>query len=415
MTRLHAGVLVFAAALLTFECVRHTDDSDAELYTVVARHMVEDGTWTNLRYLENVHPQYREHLPFGLWPSALTIRIAGERALPFVSALWTLLTIALVIELGRKLISLEVGLLAGLALATTERFIAFGAMHRLDPPLIFFSLLACAPLIFERRDARGFAVMSAAAALAVLIKGPFGLVLPVAMTLGVAGARRDLKWLAFGAVACLAAVLPLAAFLALADSSWRDGYLQHQLLASATASRTDGDTSPLATFIAIGALCWPWLPFAIPWRRTFDLRVVIATAATLLFLALAGRKLPHHVLLSFPFIVLLAAHNLSQWPPKVLRVLVVLAVIGGPIAAALNPAPRAIACTQFASQLSALPVGTHVTVLGSTDGRHWRELATLAAEFKLQPWLAATRADAHPATALILENVDGQWTLSPPP
>lgn len=411
---LHVGVLALAAALLTLDAARHNDDSDAQLYTVVARHMVEDGTWTQLRYLENVHPSFREHLPFGLWPSAITIRVAGERALPFLSALWTLLTVALVIEFGRRLISLEFGLIAGFALATTERFIAYGAMHRLDPPLIFFALLACGPLIFQRRDAKGFAVMATAAAIACLIKGPFGLVLPVAMTLGLTFANRDLKWLAFGAIACFTALTPVSLFVLL-NQDWWDGYVVHQLLASATGTRTDGDSSPLATLLALGALCWPWLPLALPWRRKLELQsLVFATGLTLVFLSLSSRKLPHHVLLVFPFIALLVAQNLSTWPKLVLRVVVGLAVIGLPIAVWLNPSPRAVACTQFAQQLSALPPNTRVSVIATTDGRHWRELATLAAEFKLNPWLTGTRADAHPQSELILESTNGVWTLSAP-
>lgn len=410
-----AGVVALAAALVTLDGVRHTDDSDAQLYTVVARHMVEDGTWFDLRYLENLHPQYREHLPFGLWPSAAVMHLAGERALGVLPVLWTVLTVVLVIELGRRLKSLEFGLLAGFALATTERFIAFGAMHRLDPPLIFFALLACAPLIAERRDTRGFALMAAAAAIACLIKGPFGLVLPVAMTLGRTLEKRDLKWLAFGAAACTAALIPVAVFLFTADRSWWQGYVLDQLLASATGARVDGDRSPLATFLALGALCWPWLPLSLPWRRKLEVpSVVFATGLALVFLSLASRKLPHHVLLVFPFIALLVAQNLVAWPKLPLRVLIAVAVIGVPIAVWLNPPPRAVSCTQFASQLSALPPHTRVSVVATGDGRHWREVATLAAEFGLDPWLAPTRADVHPQSALVLSAVNGEWSLSPP-
>lgn len=411
---LHAGTLVFAAALLTLDAARHNDDSDAQLYTVVARHMVEDGTWTELRYLDNVHPEFREHLPFGLWPSAITIRVAGERALPLLSVVWTLLTIALVIEFGRKLVSLEFGLIAGFALATTERFIAYGAMHRLDPSLIFFALLSCGPLIFQRRDARGFAVMAIAAAIACLIKGPFGLVLPVAMTLGLTFANRELKWLAFGAAACVAALIPVTTFVLL-NQRWWDGYVLQQLLASATGTRTDGDSSPIGTLLALGALCWPWLPLALPWRRKLEVQpIVFATGLALVFLSLSSRKLPHHVLLLFPFIALLVAQNLSTWPKLVLRVVVGLAVVGLPIAVWLNPTPRAASCTQFAQQLSALAPGTRVSVVATNDGRHWRELATLAAEFRLSPWLAPTVADAHPQSAIVLSSNNGTWQLDSP-
>ena len=65
--RTAAGLaLLLASAALVPPWTGHVDDTDAQLYQVVARHMVEDGRWLDLRYWPGVHPVFREHLPFGL-------------------------------------------------------------------------------------------------------------------------------------------------------------------------------------------------------------------------------------------------------------------------------------------------------------------------------------------------------------
>ena len=53
--RMAAGLaLVIATAVLVAPWGGHVDDTDAQLYQVVARHLVEDGRWLDLRYLQGV-------------------------------------------------------------------------------------------------------------------------------------------------------------------------------------------------------------------------------------------------------------------------------------------------------------------------------------------------------------------------
>ncbi|MFO0598548.1 MAG: glycosyltransferase family 39 protein [Myxococcaceae bacterium] len=407
-------VLGLAALCLSIDCARHVDDSDASLYTVVARHLVEDGSWTQLRYLDDVHPVYREHLPFGVWPLAATIRVFGEAALPWTSALWTLLTIALVIELGARWKDLDFGVRAGLLLATTERFIAFGALPRLDPALIFFSLGACVPFVLQRRDLPALVLAVVSASIACLIKGPFGLVLPLGAALAVAVSARDWRWLGVGALVAVLAVLPVALFLWRSDDSWLDGYLRAQLLASATGARVDGETAWWFPFWAVGALFWPWLPLSVlalwlgrkqPFLAAWSLAVLVA-------LALAGRKLPHHVLLAFPVLALLAASSLEHLPRLLRDGLLGLCFLIGPAATWLNPPPRAAVCTTLADTFRALPAGTRVAVVADPAGRHWRELATLARDYRLRPLLIAT-PELKPVGVAGVLRFEDEWRWSP--
>ena len=56
---------------------QHTDVGDAQVYQVIARNMVRDDRWIELRYLPAVHEHFYDHLPFGLWPLAATMRWIG--------------------------------------------------------------------------------------------------------------------------------------------------------------------------------------------------------------------------------------------------------------------------------------------------------------------------------------------------
>src|SRR6266404_4732590 len=42
---------------------------------------------------------FREHLPFGFWPSVATVRVLGERALPLAGAAFSLLTVLVLMAL----------------------------------------------------------------------------------------------------------------------------------------------------------------------------------------------------------------------------------------------------------------------------------------------------------------------------
>ncbi len=396
-----AGLLVLAVICLSIECTAHVDDTDAALYTVVARNMVRDGTWFDLSYTTNVHPQFREHLPFGLWPSAMVIRTLGEAALPWLSAAWTLLTIALVVELGKRLGSIPLGLLGGFLLATTNQFIVTGALHRLDPPLLFFSLLSAAPLLVAPRTRGAFVLTVTAGALACLIKGPFGLVLPVAAAIARAVQERDRKWLLVGALACVFAAVPVTAFLLTASPDWRSGYVDAQLLASARGSRTDGNASPWFPFVSVGNFFWPWLPLVALgiWRAWGDrtARLVLTWAAlALLFLALPSRKLWHHTLLVFPALSLVAATGvpLARMHGLVLQIVVALVSIGTVVVLAFNPHSRAVSCLEFAERLQSLPPDSVVLVTATSQGAQWREIAILAKELRLRPWLVDSVAAA---------------------
>ena len=192
--RTAAGLaLVISLAALVAPWTGHVDDTDAQLYQVVARHMVEDGRWLDLRYLPGVHEQFREHLPFGLWPWALAIRVAGEQSLAPLAGLFTLGTLLVVGWVGRRLGGWSMATVAILVLGTTESFIIYGGRPRLDPLLLLCVAGSLAPVLAWPPNARRWLVGAVLAAAATLVKGPFGFLPFLAAGLAVALEWRSLR------------------------------------------------------------------------------------------------------------------------------------------------------------------------------------------------------------------------------
>jgi 4-amino-4-deoxy-L-arabinose transferase-like glycosyltransferase len=411
--------LVLATAVLVAPWTGHVDDTDAQLYQVVARHMVEDSTWLDLRYLQGAHPHFREHLPFGLWPWAVAIRVAGEEALAPLAGLFTLSTLLLVGWLGRRLGGWSMAAVAILVLGTDESFIIYGGRPRLDPLLLLLVVASLLPVLAWPPTARRWLLSALFAALAALVKGPFGLLPFLAAGLAVAWEHRSLRWLGAAAGLTVVAAMPMAGFL-LADRTWGTGtwwrgYLGVQLLASATGGRADGLEPPWFPFATVAARFWPGLPLlalgvarAASWPKCLAegvpptprvaQRLVLCALLLLLGLAIPERKVWHHALVAYPVLALLAAAGavplLRLWLStqrarhsalavlSALALLCVGAVALGVGAAVWRPC---VPAAEFRAEFDSLPPGAPVLVV--SEPPHWHMVAILAAERRLEPWM----------------------------
>jgi 4-amino-4-deoxy-L-arabinose transferase-like glycosyltransferase len=411
------GALAFGAALLALPLAAHSDEGDAQLYRVLVRHMLEDHTWTDLRYEPNVHPHFREHLPFGLWPYCAAAHVLGEGALDFVGFLFGLAALAVTGLLARRLYGPWAGVAAVLVLGLTESFFDLAGRARLDGPLVVLATLAAAPVLISALKPRDWALAFAFASLAALVKGPFGLVpLAAACVARALTDRRPLVLVIGGAVTVLAAA-PALLWLA-SDDSWWNGYVRDQLLASAVGARTDGATAPWLPFRVVLGRFWPGLPlvaFAVTKPR---LRLVLFwSVATLLFLCLPTRKLWFHVLVAFPALAVTAGTVAAPWLERRHT-----ATALGALAAALWLSlplglPRLIGkrpwvfCTDFAAY--AHPPGTAAVVVAPWP---WHAISALAAERAWTVTLApALTPDVKATVALVSDEAPPQdlsgWVL----
>jgi 4-amino-4-deoxy-L-arabinose transferase-like glycosyltransferase len=434
--RLMLVSLVLCAGLLTSPWRGHVDDTDAQLYQVVARNMARDGRWLDPSYLPSIYPHYREHLPFGFWPMALLVRLFGEGALPVLGLVWSLATLALVGWLGWRLLGPWSAVCAVLVLGVTETFFVYGARPRLDPPLLFFSTAAAALVLNKPGQIRSWLLGAALGAVACLIKGPFGLLPLVAATGACAIVERSTKPLLLGAFATLLAAIPGALFVWVdhiaGSGSWWEGYGRSQLLASVIRGRTDGSTSAFYPLVSLAGRFWPGLPLVAlgffraarpaasdSKERTAATRL-IALFSILLVLELVllpGRKWWNHALIAYPALALLAGAGAGAFLPQLSRAraavtLVALAAIAwgmsvAGFAAKLLPKPCVVS-TEFAAPLS--EAAPHEPILLVSSPTNWRMIAALAAERGLFPEPAESfspteQSGTHARLALLQEKL----------
>jgi 4-amino-4-deoxy-L-arabinose transferase-like glycosyltransferase len=396
-----ASIALIAAALLAAPWRGHVDDVDAQLYQVLVRNMVATRSWLEPGVAPAQARPYRDHLPFGFWPYVAVARIAGERALPVLGAAFSLATVMLVTWLGWRLLGLEAAIGAGLVLSLTDTFFLYGGRARLDPPLLCFALAGAAPALFERPSARSWLLASGSAAVAALVKGPFGLTPLFCAVCARAVSDRSFGHFRAGALAVAAAALPAVIFLRVADKSWWDVYVRLQLVGSALGTRTDGSLSPWAALTSVAGRFWPGLPFvllacvALAGRRRGQREagmLALWCAFLLLALSLPRRKLWHHELVAYPALALLAGAGLRpsfMWlgrRPVAYGLAGVAAVLVAASAAGMGklllPAP-CVPSRELAHEFDRIPAGTEVLVVSPTP--NWELFASLAAERRLAP------------------------------
>lgn len=154
-------------------------DIDEGNNTECSREMLAADNWR----VPTFNFQYRVDKPaFLYWLQIIGFQIfgIGEFAARLPSALSALATVLLTYELGRSLFDAAAGLLAGLILASSVMFCA--AAHFANPDTLLAACLTYTFLSFWRGFAKSrmaFITMGIGMGLAVLAKGPVGLVLPV--------------------------------------------------------------------------------------------------------------------------------------------------------------------------------------------------------------------------------------------
>ncbi|MFM2097277.1 MAG: Undecaprenyl phosphate-alpha-4-amino-4-deoxy-L-arabinose arabinosyl transferase, partial [Planctomycetota bacterium] len=391
----HVLILLAIGALILFTNlgVPRLWDRDEPRNAGCAAEMIARGDWV----VPWFNDELRTHKPVLLyWLIMVAYSMFGmnEFSARFGSAMLGLGTIVWTYAIGSRLFNPRIGLLAGIVLASTLMFDVASRAATPDSSLIFFvtaSVGAFVLGVFPNRQATGEAlaakagaesqiaspgILSLAAedwrislpaaigvygmmAMAVLAKGPVGLVLPAAIIgLFVAIARSEVlrgsepatSWFAnvvrvlspmhllgcairLRPVAALIVVLLIAApwYIAVGvrtDGEFLRGFLWEHNFSRAMESR-EGHGGGLWFYpLAILAGFFPWSVFALPtaigvirsWRRSDD----YATRAALILLigwcaiwvgafSLAKTKLPSYVTPCYPAIAVLVAFTLVGW------------------------------------------------------------------------------------------------------
>jgi 4-amino-4-deoxy-L-arabinose transferase-like glycosyltransferase len=364
--------LVFAAAVAVFFTAlggAYLWDEDEPKNAECAREMAAAGNWI----VPQFNYQLRTDKPILLyWLMLTSYKVFGvnEFAARFWSAALAVGTTLLTYHLGRRLYSPKVGLWSGLALCGCLMFAVSGRAATPDSTLIFCTTLALYSFVHfggvEHGTLRrgGYLALYAAMGLAVLAKGPVGVVLPggilglfllcrrqaaepgTAATTDSIG-KRVLHTVAatlapWRVLAAAWSLRPLTALVVIAvialpwyvavglrtDGAWLVGFLGKHNVARFTGTMENHSGPIFYYVIAVLVGFFPWSCFLPPAvfrlsqrlrsadaapTRSADLFIACWAGAYLTFFSLARTKLPSYVLPCYPALAVMTGMFIDEW------------------------------------------------------------------------------------------------------
>jgi 4-amino-4-deoxy-L-arabinose transferase-like glycosyltransferase len=308
-------------------------DIDEGLNAEAAREMVQSGNYV----VPTFNYKLRSAKPVLLyWLQAGSYHLLGvnETAARLPSALAALLAVLATYEFGRVMFGLRAALLSGIILATSVSVL--GAAHFANPDalLLAFTTLTLGfyYLYYQTRRFWWLHAAAVACGLAVLAKGPVGILLPGAVVFLFLLWQRQLSrlidlHLGEGVLIFLLVAVPWYAWVGVETKGQflREFWFMHHLDRVDTALEKHSG-SPFYYVVALAGGLFPWSIFLGPslfhtWRR---LRWGGDDVAAVRLLALwfvvcfgvftyAETKLPNYILPLYPAAALLTAWALERW------------------------------------------------------------------------------------------------------
>lgn len=319
-------------------------DADEPAYAQAAREMLETGNWITPQF--NGQPRFDKPILF-YWLLTLSYRIFGvtEFAARFWSALAAVILVGLLSWAGERWFGPPAGCLTGMAI-TANLLTALLARAAVTDMLL--TLFVTAAILAGVRAIQADAVRGrcwaraawVAMGLAVLVKGPVGLLIPGMALVGSLiifrelrpGLRRLLPWDAL-ALFGLITVPWYGLVLAANGRAFVEGFvIKHHV--TRFAGVVSGHPGPIWFYLPVALVgFFPWSAFLPPalWGavtigRTREVkdpadRLLVACACwalgVFLFFSLAGTKLPSYLFPAFPGLALLVgATAISNGKPK---------------------------------------------------------------------------------------------------
>ncbi|MFC1596153.1 ArnT family glycosyltransferase [Candidatus Margulisiibacteriota bacterium] len=157
-------------------------DGDATFYGQIAKNMLEYGDWITLRFDHFDADYFVDKPPLTMWTMAGMFKLFGYTE--FAGRIWhsllAVLTVLLTYLLGLRLFKHQVSLLAGFILTTSLQFFYQAREPLQDIPIVFCVVLAFYLFIrfIQQKQFRYYYLLCAVLGIAVMIKGPVGVILP---------------------------------------------------------------------------------------------------------------------------------------------------------------------------------------------------------------------------------------------
>ena len=293
-------------------------DPDEPRQAIMAREMMDRGDYIH-PYLNGV--PYLEKPPFYSWMIIVAAKIRGnldEFSSRAPSAIAAMLLLLVTFFLGRMLAGVQAGFLSALILAVNYQYLSNARESIMDMTFAFFiGLTIFLNYIALTKDRRSLFVLSfIPASLAILTKGPAGLVIPAAVTfIYLIVCRQWKRYLIPIAMGCiLSAALASIWFFVAGDEYIRE-FIFHQNITRYT-NAFDHKESLFYYFHKLFFNFLPWsivLPFALvhAWKKKYWLPF-IWFVVTFLFFELSQSKRAIYLLSLYPACALLCGMYLKD-------------------------------------------------------------------------------------------------------
>ncbi len=294
-----------------------------------AREMIVDGEWI----VPHVNGEVNTHKPpLFFWLIALSSLPFGS-VLSFTARLPSVLaalgSLILIMRLARRINGTRIAVLTGALLATTHIFWEKARMAQIDSLLCFLILVATSAFeAFRSGDwtgRRAGIVFWVATALAVLAKGPVGLLLPLGIALLTLAFDRELhRWRDFAPLTGPLAFVAVAGAWALAADLWVEDYSLVGALRTHFVDRAiHGMHHEQPVWYYLKVLPYTLLPwsFLLPgalllaWRRRRqpeDRFLLVASLFVVLFFTISTEKRDLYILPAVPIFALMIARLIAS-------------------------------------------------------------------------------------------------------
>jgi 4-amino-4-deoxy-L-arabinose transferase-like glycosyltransferase len=345
------ALAVFAIAAGIDNLSRPLANPDEGRYSEISREMVATGDWTTPR-LDGI--KYFEKPPLQYWATAASFELFGvnEPAARLYVWLAGFATLLIVGFTGARVLGLETGLAAVLALIASPYFMALGGIVTLDMGLTLWTTATFAALLLAEhaadrpKEQRLWMIASwVAMAFAVLSKGLVGIVFAGAAVFFVIVLGRSLSILrrmhwSWGVAIFFLIAAPWFVLVSRANAEFAHFFFVHEHF-ERFLTHEHRRVQPAWFFIPIlfvGFL--PWMIALVPailhaWRaekgaRFAPLRLALLWSGfILLFFSASGSKLPAYVLPLFPSLALVLGRYLAAAQTRRLALwLVLIAPLG---------------------------------------------------------------------------------------
>ena len=244
-----------------------TDNVESN-YALTAKEMVMSGDWIS----PQIYGQYWFDKPILFYTvTAFAYLVFGctEFASRFFPAIFGLASVALIGWSGKKLYSEKVGFYSAIVLASSFEFFLISKMVITDSLLFFFFSLALISFLlgYEKNESKYYYGFYLGAALAVLTKGPIGILLPGLIITLFLLIKRDFKALRSmkiisGSILFLIIALPwYSTMIVLHGKNFIDVFFgTHNFLRATVSEHPKDNVFYFYTVVAILAL-FPWVGF----------------------------------------------------------------------------------------------------------------------------------------------------------